>query len=115
VAFESLSPETVLSMTRKELSEINQREGVQRQGFRLDFTQELVEHVAKAGFSPTLGARPLQRTIESMVMAPLSRWMIDRQQVGTNAYSPSDCRILLDWIDDLVFINASPLPDRLVQ
>jgi ATP-dependent Clp protease ATP-binding subunit ClpC len=115
VAFESLSPETVLSMTRKELSEINQREGVQRQGFRLEFTQGLVAHVAKAGFSPTLGARPLQRTIESMVMAPLSRWMIDRQQVGANADSPSDCRILLDWKDDLVFIDAAPLPDRLVQ
>jgi ATP-dependent Clp protease ATP-binding subunit ClpA len=101
VAFESLSPETVLSMTRKELSEINQREGVQRQGFRLEFTDRLVEHIASVGFSPTLGARPLQRTIESLVMAPLSRWMIDRQHVEKSAENSIPGIIALDWKDGL--------------
>lgn len=77
VPFDPLSPESLLAMTRKELKEALNREGIRRLGLNITFGESLVQHVAKAGFSPTLGARPLQRTIENEVMAEIARWMVE--------------------------------------
>ncbi len=77
VPFFPLLPESIYAMTRKELNEVRQREGIKRLGLRLSFSDTLVQHIATIGFSSTLGARPLQRTIENLVMAKLARWIVE--------------------------------------
>lgn len=76
VTFEPLSRETVLTITRKELAELGRREGLARAGLRLTWSDRLVEHLARAGFDARYGARPLQRTLEAMVVTPLARFLL---------------------------------------
>ena len=53
--------------------EIAAREGLQRNNLRLVWSEDLVERLIKSGFDQRYGARPLQRTIETMVVAPLAK------------------------------------------
>lgn len=77
VTFRSLTPEDVRSIVRKELEELGSREGLADAGLKLAWDASLEEAVAKAGYDQRLGARPLQRALERMVVAPLARWRVD--------------------------------------
>ena len=76
VPFSSLTHDHILTMTRKELREATEREGIQRLGLKLTYGERLVEHLARIGFSPTLGARPLQRTIEKVFVSTIAEWIV---------------------------------------
>jgi ATP-dependent Clp protease ATP-binding subunit ClpC len=75
VTFAPLQPETVLAIAAKELAEIPEREGLKARGIRLEWSQRVLEHVARAGFDPCYGARPLQRAIETAAVTPLARFL----------------------------------------
>jgi ATP-dependent Clp protease ATP-binding subunit ClpC len=77
IPFFPLSRQVIELIILKELNDLKQREGLQRYGRNLCWTGELLEHLAQAGFQPSLGARPLQRTIETDVVAPLSKWIVE--------------------------------------
>lgn len=91
VSFKPLSQDVVLEIASKELQELSAREGMQRAGIRLEFSRTLVEQVAKAGFDARFGARPLQRTIESLVVAPLARYLV--------RHKPRASTLRLGWRD----------------
>jgi ATP-dependent Clp protease ATP-binding subunit ClpC len=77
VTFDSLSPATIDAITRKELAEIGRREGFQRSGLRLCWSDALVARLAKEGFDAHYGARPLQRVLERRVVTPLARYLLE--------------------------------------
>ena len=76
VTFNPLSTESIHAIARKELAEIAEREGLVKSDIRLAWTDAVVAHLAQAGFDRRYGARPLQRTIERQVVAPLSRFLL---------------------------------------
>src|SRR5262245_40955045 len=76
VQFNPLSKEMMRQITAKELGEIAAREGLQRNNLRLVWAEELIERLMAAGFDQRYGARPLQRTIEAMVVAPLAKHLL---------------------------------------
>ncbi len=90
VTFYPLKAQSIEAITRKELEEIRNREGIIHAGLKLKFTDRLVKHLAQTGFDPRYGARPLQRTIENEVVVPLASWLIKE------ANSPK-ANVLLDW------------------
>jgi ATP-dependent Clp protease ATP-binding subunit ClpC len=92
VPFEALKPSSIEAMTRKELMEAVGREGIRRLGLQVTFSEDLVQHLAQAGFSATLGARPLQRTIENTVIANLATWIVE-------CTPASGSRVHVDWVD----------------
>jgi ATP-dependent Clp protease ATP-binding subunit ClpA len=75
MSFDALSPESIFDITLKELSEIAKREGLHKRNIRLDFSEKLVAHLAQEGFDPDYGVRPLQRTIERIVIANIARYL----------------------------------------
>ncbi len=79
IPFEPLTRETMRRITEKELGELRQREGLERYGRSIQWTSALVEHLTQVGFASDLGARPLQRVIESEVVARLSRALVQMQ------------------------------------
>jgi len=81
VTFRPLQPETIWAITRKELTDLGRREGLERAGLQLAPTERLVEFLAKEGFDARYGARPLQRTIERLVVAPLAKWLLARPEL----------------------------------
>jgi ATP-dependent Clp protease ATP-binding subunit ClpC len=78
VQFNSLSKEMMRSITAKELGEIGTREGLRKNNLRLEWSEDFVEHLIRAGFDQRYGARPLQRTIETLVVAPLAKFLLSR-------------------------------------
>jgi ATP-dependent Clp protease ATP-binding subunit ClpC len=87
VTFEPLSAETIRAITRKELTEIAGREGIQRAGVKLTWSERLEAHLVREGFDERYGARPLQRTLEALVVTPLARYLIDHPQAkGTTLH-----------------------------
>jgi len=76
VQFNPLSKEMMRRITAKELGEIAAREGLQRNNLRLVWSEGLIERLIAAGFDQRYGARPLQRTIETMVVAPLAKHLL---------------------------------------
>jgi ATP-dependent Clp protease ATP-binding subunit ClpC len=76
VTFEPLTSDVIQAIAEKELRELAGREGLRQQGVQLKWTRAVVEHLARTGFDPRYGARPLQRTLETEVVAPLARFLI---------------------------------------
>ncbi|GLB49212.1 ATP-dependent chaperone ClpB [Neptunitalea lumnitzerae] len=74
-----------------------------KQNITLDATNEAIMHLAKAGFDPQFGARPVKRVIQREVLNALSKEILK----GTIT---TESIILLDAFDDeLVFRNQSEL------
>jgi ATP-dependent Clp protease ATP-binding subunit ClpC len=74
--FHPLTQDTLLAITRKELAALNKREGLLKTGCKLSFSDDLVRHLANIGYEPRYGARPLQRAIETQIVAPLARYLL---------------------------------------
>lgn len=81
VPFESLGHDVIRAIAAKEIVELASREGLKGKRLRLDWTDRLLERIAQVGFHPELGARPLQKAIETHVVAPLSRWLIENPEI----------------------------------
>ena len=95
VVFDPLSAVAIREITRKELGRIALRDGVRRWGVNLTWSEELVDYLAQAGLDPLYGARPLQRAIETRLVAPLATWLLRNPPSG-----PS--RVHCDLRDDAV-------------
>jgi len=81
VTFTPLEAEHIRAITRKELNELNQREGFEKRQLRLVFHDDLQAYLANIGFDERYGARPLQRAIEQEVVAPMAKWLIEHPDV----------------------------------
>jgi len=80
VGFSALDKGSLLDVTRKELAELAGREGLNAYDTKLVCTEAAVQAVAGAGYDPRYGARPLQRTIEQMIVAPLARFLLEHPE-----------------------------------
>jgi ATP-dependent Clp protease ATP-binding subunit ClpC len=101
VTFEPLARDTIARLVERELESLAQREGLTKRNLKLAWTAEVVEHLAAAGFDARYGARPLQRALEQLVVAPLSRWLLANSGV-------CDCTIALAADAHGVQCAASP-------
>jgi ATP-dependent Clp protease ATP-binding subunit ClpA len=99
VTFHPLGAETIRTITRKELAAIAAREGLSRVGISVCWTDRLVERLATVGFDARYGARPLQRTIEREVVAPLARWLLSRPESAAGTVTG-------DWVSDRVVFQT---------
>lgn len=77
VMFNALKADDIRQITNIELEAVKKREGFVKNNLSLKFTQMLYEHLSKVGFDERYGARPLQRAVESEIIAPLATWLIE--------------------------------------
>lgn len=100
VTFNPLKQSTIEAITRKELQSISKRDGLSRLNLAIHWTDTLVQQLAKEGYDPRYGARPLQRTIEREVVAPLAKWVLEFDPL------PGD-RITIDWVNGALAITET--------
>lgn len=79
VVFRPLSRETMRDILRRQLSEVFSRRGLQRRDWAVEIEESAIEFLLERGFTPDLGARPLQRSIEQYLLAPLARRIVERR------------------------------------
>jgi ATP-dependent Clp protease ATP-binding subunit ClpA len=76
VLFDALKQQDIRAITRLELAALEQREGFDKRGIRLVFSERLEAYLAETGFDERYGARPLQRTLEYEIIAPVAKWLL---------------------------------------
>lgn len=74
VKFDRLQPENVLKVVDKFLTILSGQAADRK--VEIDVDQEAREWLAKVGYDPAMGARPLQRAIHENIKTPLSRLMV---------------------------------------
>jgi ATP-dependent Clp protease ATP-binding subunit ClpC len=76
VVFRPLSPEVMRVLVRRELGKVVLRSGVLRRRLVIDLAPELVDLLAREGFSIAYGARPLKRRVERRVLLPIAERVV---------------------------------------
>ena len=84
IVFRALTQENIQEVARRMLKTVAER--METMGIHLDATEEAVVELAKEGFDPKYGARPLRRCIQSQVEDAVAERMLDGTlQVGDTA------------------------------
>jgi len=91
ITFDQLKQEDILKIVDIELSEVLER--MFDQGFNLKFTKNTKEFLAKEGYDPQYGARPLKRAIQSYVEDLLADAIIDGSiKPGSSVYTINNAK-----------------------
>ncbi|EDP95720.1 ATP-dependent chaperone ClpB [Kordia algicida OT-1] len=101
VMFTPLSQENIKEIVRLQLKNVMKM--LAKQQITLDATEEAIQYLAKQGFDPQFGARPVKRVIQRKVLNELSKEILSGKVTV-------DSIILLDEFDEkLVFRNQTDL------
>ncbi|MBZ9778698.1 ATP-dependent chaperone ClpB [Psychroflexus sp. CAK8W] len=97
VMFAPLSKDDIKEIVQLQIN--NLKKMLMKQGITIDATEEAIGYLAKVGFDPQYGARPVKRTIQKEVLNMLSKEIL-AEKIKT------DSIILLDQFDGkLIFRN----------
>ncbi len=103
IVFHELSRTEVTQMV--DLMTRRLTEQLKAQGIGLELTPEAKEHLAEKGYDPTLGARPLRRSIQRLIEDPLSEKLLWKE------FSPGQT-IVVDLVDgELSFRAVDPIAE----
>jgi len=80
VLFHPLGMAQIEAIVRLQVEDLRKR--LAEQDLKLELTEKAVKWVAKTGFDPVYGARPLKRTIQREIETPIAR------QIIAGAYAP---------------------------
>ena len=80
------------------LEAIAGREGFKSARIQLTWTDRVVDHLVNAGFDSRYGARPLQRVLETQVVTPLARYLVEHPGI-------SQAVLLIDTNEDGIVIR----------
>ena len=75
IVFRQLNKENINEIARRMLATLSKR--VKELDFELEFSDETVVQIGKAGFDPIYGARPLRRKIQSTVEDAVAEQMLE--------------------------------------
>jgi ATP-dependent Clp protease ATP-binding subunit ClpC len=109
VVFEPLSQKNMTEVARLGIN--STKKLLAMQGVDLDITQPAVERLAKEGYDPIYGARPLRRMIQSAIENPIAILLINKTFVQGD-------KILIDFDvkkEEFMFTKAAPDPKQAVN
>ncbi|MBZ9786543.1 ATP-dependent chaperone ClpB [Psychroflexus sp. CAK57W] len=97
VMFTPLSKDNIKKIVELQINDLKKM--LMKQGITIDATDDAIDYIAKIGFDPQYGARPVKRTIQKEVLNTLSKELLAE-------HIKTDSIILLDQFDGkLVFRN----------
>ncbi len=74
IIFDILSPETIRSIVSIQINEVMER--LRRKEIALSVSDAVLDYLAKEGYDPKFGARPLKRVIQSKILTPVATMMV---------------------------------------
>lgn len=97
VIFQKLSAQDLQQIVKIQLQELQQR--MSEQQISLEVDQSAIEYLARAGYDPVFGARPLKRLIQDQLLNPLSTKIIEGE------IKPGQSSKVKAKEDNLIFYN----------
>ena len=112
VSFKALDEQVILRVVDKFLLQLEQQ--LAEKKVEVTFTDALRQHLAKKGFDPMMGARPMQRLIQDMVRKALAdELLFGRLQEGGRLTVDIACRTDDKGVENAeVLLDIQPLPKR---
>ncbi|WP_233235303.1 ATP-dependent chaperone ClpB [Bordetella sp. LUAb4] len=89
VVFHGLGAQHIESIARIQLKRLADR--MEKQEMRLEITDAAMKEIARAGFDPVFGARPLKRAIQQQIENPVARLILEGR-FGPRDVVPVDVR-----------------------
>jgi ATP-dependent Clp protease ATP-binding subunit ClpB len=103
VVFHALTEKQIHSITSIQLERLRERLG--ERDLQLEVSEAAINHIAKMGYDPAYGARPLKRTIQQALENPIAKDMIEEK------FLPGD-EIFVDYIDGNINLTAKKTKDK---
>ena len=97
ITFQQLTEEQIADVVRLQMQRVTDM--LEPQGIRLEATDQAIRYLAKEGYDPDYGARPVKRAIQQLVLNDLSRRILADQ------VDRSKPIIIDEFGDGLVFRN----------
>ena len=97
ITFQQLTQEQIADVVRLQMKKVCDM--LEPQGISLQITDQAVQSLAREGYDPDFGARPVKRAIQHLVLNDLSRKILADQVDRTKPI------IIDDFGDGLVFRN----------
>jgi ATP-dependent Clp protease ATP-binding subunit ClpB len=99
VVFHALGEDNIKSIARIQLDVLKSR--LTKMDYALDVSDAALAELAKVGFDPVYGARPLKRAIQSELENPLAKAILEGR------FAPKD-RIYADWRAGRMVFDKAP-------
>jgi ATP-dependent Clp protease ATP-binding subunit ClpA len=74
IIFDILSPETIRSIVGIQVGEVMER--LRRKEIALSISDAVLDYLAREGYDPKFGARPLKRVIQTKILTPVATMMV---------------------------------------
>jgi len=74
IVFDILSPETIRKIVEIQIGEVEKR--LAHKEIELTVNKDVYEYLAREGYDPKMGARPLKRVIQSKILTPVANMMV---------------------------------------
>jgi ATP-dependent Clp protease ATP-binding subunit ClpC len=101
IVFKKLDRIDIIQILDVELSKLRQR--LDTKAITLELNKEAIDLLATKGFDPSLGARPLRRTVERMIEDPLAEQLLSGDFAGSTIMgSPSEDKQTLSFTEKKV-------------
>ncbi len=77
--FQSLTEEEVRKIVETQLKNIQKM--LEKNNIKINVTKKAIDYIAKAGFDPQFGARPIKRVIQKNVLNELSKIILKKKLI----------------------------------
>ncbi len=98
IVFNELSLENVIEIAKINLKKL--QENLLEKGIEIDFSDEALKLLAKLGYDPKFGARPLKRVIEEKIKSALAKEILEKNIKSGN-------KILVDTNEEKFIFNIN--------
>jgi ATP-dependent Clp protease ATP-binding subunit ClpC len=96
ITFDLLSPEAIAEIVGLQVIDVVER--LKKKEIELTITKEVSDYLAKEGYDPKFGARPLRRLIQSKILTPIANMM-----VGEGMLQGGTVKVMMDKNNELSF------------
>jgi ATP-dependent Clp protease ATP-binding subunit ClpC len=79
IVFRPLSRELMRNVLHKELARVLERRGLRERAWAVEWEASAIELLLDRGFSREMGARPLRRAIDQLLLAPLAATLVEHR------------------------------------
>ncbi len=79
VVFRPFTRDVMRKILVKEIADTSARRGLRRREWAVEIEESAIEFLLDRGFTTDLGARPLKRSLERYLLAPLARTIVERR------------------------------------
>lgn len=103
VVFHALSQKQIHAITKIQLQQLRGR--LVERDLQLEVSEAAINHIAKMGYDPVYGARPLKRTIQQELENPIAKEILEEK------FLPGD-KIFVDYLDEKIKLTSKKTKDK---